>query len=93
MSTLFAKSQLPIVLSQELVSNRARGYIDGNLENLPKYVHTDHPSWKQVMSCMMYCLMTCMYDYMQDAKTSKDTWNNLKKMSAIYTTAHKHQLY
>ena len=55
-----------------------------------------HPSWEQAVSRVLYCLASYVHDhilgYIQEAKTPKDPWGNLKMIFAANTATRKLQL-
>ena len=70
-------------MNQYLVGQGYWSYIIGAHENKPEITHANYPTWEQGTSRVLYCLTTCVHDHMlshiRDAKTPKETWENLKK--------------
>ena len=58
--------------------------------------YKDIPAWEQSASKVLYYLASSegeqLLSYIQDAKTPKDAWGNVKKIFAASTTARKLQL-
>ena len=56
----------------------------------------EYATWEQAASRVMEFLATCvhdhMLDYIREAKTPKEAWENLRKFFAANTTARKLQL-
>ena len=83
-------------MTQYLVRQGYWSYINDTQKNRPGPKNVDYSTWEQATSRVMYCLATCVHDHMlshiRDAKTPKEAWENLKKIFATNTTAHKLQL-
>ena len=83
-------------MHQYLVVQGYWSYIEGAHETQPNPTHIDYPAWKQAASRVLYCLASCvhehMIDYIQEAKTSKEAWGNLKKIFAANTASRNLQL-
>ena len=71
-------------------------YIKGAQENRPSPKNADYSTWEQATSRVMYCLATCVHDhmlgYIDETKTPKEAWENLRKIFAANTTTRKLQL-
>ena len=84
-------------MHQYIVGQGYWSYIKGAQENHPKLKDADYPKWEQVVSQVMYFLVTCVHDYIvgyiRGAETSKETWENLRKIFAAKTTTRKLQLH
>ena len=59
----------------------------------PNPIHIDCPTWEQATHHVLYCLASCvhdhMLDYIREAKTPKDAWENLEKIFVANTTTRK----
>ena len=66
-------------------------------EDQPVATAPEHSTWEQAASRVMYCLVTCVHDhmlgYIREAKTPKETWENLRKNFAANTTARRLHLH
>ena len=84
-------------MHQYLVSQGYWSYIKGAQENQANSSLADHPAWKQAMSHVQYCPKSCVHDpmlgHIQEGKTLKEGWGNLRKLSVANTAAHKLQLH
>ena len=84
-------------MHQYLVGQSFWSYIEGAQKTQPNPTHVDYPAWEQAASHVLYWLASCVHDhilgYIREAKTSKETWGNLKKIFATNTTTHKLQLW
>ena len=83
-------------MHQYLLGHGYWSYIHGGNEVAPYSTHKDFPAWEQAASKVLYCLASCVHDqmlgYIQNAKTPKEAWENLKKIFAASTMARKLQL-
>ena len=83
-------------MTQYLVRQGYWSYINDTQKNRPGPKNVDYSTWEQTTSRVMYWLATYVHDHMlshiRDAKTPKEAWENLKKIFATNTTAHKLQL-
>ena len=83
-------------MNQYLVGQGYWSYINGALENKHDIPNTNYPTWEQGASRAMYCLAICVHSHMlshiQDAKMSKEAWENLKKIVTANMTTRKLQL-
>ena len=84
-------------MHQYLVGQGFWSYIRGAQENKPNPTDAKYATWEQAASRVIYFLVTCVYDhmlgYIQEAKTPKEAWENLKKIFAANMIARKLQLY
>ena len=66
-------------------------HVDQPVETAPKYA-----TWVQAASRVMYFLATCVHDhmlgYIREAKTSKEAWENLRKIFSANKTTRRLQL-
>ena len=83
-------------MHQYLVGQGYWSYVEGANENQPNPTHADRPAWEQARSRLLYAIASWVHDhmlgYIQDAKTPKEAWGNLKKIFAGNTTTRKLQL-
>ena len=84
------------MMHQYLVGQGYWSYIKGAQENQPGPTTPKYSTWEQAASRVMYSLATCvhahMLGYICKAKTSKEAWENLRKIFAANITARKLQL-
>ena len=82
-------------MNQYFVGQGYWSYINGAQENKPEITNANYPTWEQGTSRVMYCLATCVHNHMlshiQDAKTPKEAWENLKKLFPANTSTRKLQ--
>ena len=82
-------------MHQYLLGHGYWSYVDGANDATPEWTRRDFPSWEHAASRVLYCFASCVSEqllsYIQDARTPKDAWGNLKKISAT-TIARKLQL-
>ena len=80
-------------MHQYLLGHGYWSYVEGANVAAPDSAHKDFPVWEQATSKVLYCLASCvhdhMLDYIRDAKTPKEAWENLKKIVTASTTAQK----
>ena len=81
-------------MHQCMLGHSYLSYVEGVNEVAPEPTHTDFPAREQASSTVLYCLASCvhdqMLDYIWDAKTLKEAWENLKKLFvAIVDFGHK----
>ena len=80
-------------MHQYLLGHGYWSYVEGANEAAPDSAHKDFLVWEQGPTRVLYYLASCvhdqMLDYIRDAKTSKEAWENLKKIFATSTTAWK----
>ena len=83
-------------MHQYLVGQGYWSYIKGAHEDQPGPTAPKYATWEQATSRVMYCLAICvhdhMLDYIREAKTPKEAWENLQKIFVANTTARKLQL-
>ena len=83
-------------MHQYLVGKGYWSYIKGAQENQPGPTAPKDATWEQATSRVMYCLATCVHDhmlgYIDETKTPKEAWENLRKIFAANTTTRKLQL-
>ena len=81
------------------INQLANGYwscVKGVNDTTPDATHRDFSVWEQSTSRVMYYFASSVGDqllnYIQDAKTPKDVWANLKRIFVAHTMARKPQL-
>ena len=92
--TIFASWEYK--MDQYIVRQGYWSYIPGAHETQPNPTHVDYLAWEQAASRVLYWLASFVHDhmlsYIQESKTPKEVWGNLKKRFATNTTVRKLQL-
>ena len=80
-------------MHQYLLGHGYWRYVEGANVASPDSAHKYFPAWERGASRVLYYLASCVQDqmlnYIRDAKTPKEAWENLKKIFAASTTAQK----
>ena len=83
-------------MHQYLLDNGYWSYMEGANVETPNSAHKNFPVWEQGASRVLYCLASYVHDqmlgYIKDAKSQKESWENLQKIFITSTTARKLQL-
>ena len=83
-------------MHQYLLGHGSWSYVEWANDVAPDSTPRDFLSWEQVASTMLYCFAFCVSDkllsYIQDTKTPKDTWANLKRIFVASMMTKKLQL-